>query len=122
MLRPHGYCRIDGGLEGLIEEDTIKCQHCQKIGFMQMGGRVFWPQITPPTPGATTARVPRGSTHEQYMCRQCYDPICPSCANKPCRHFEKWLEKVEAQGGMIRLNRERLQELAYKAARAIGLS
>lgn len=107
MLSPHGYFRIEGGPEGLIEEDTVKCQHCQKIGFVQRG-KVLWPQIHP-------------QPQDQFTCRQCYAPICPSCANKPCRHFEKWLEGMEAKSGLIRSNFERLQELAYKAGRALGL-
>jgi hypothetical protein len=102
MLRPHGYNRIEGGPEGLIEEDTIRCQHCQRIGFAQRRGMVLWPQLSP-TP------------QEMFTCRQCYVPICPACANKPCRHFEKWLEAVERRAGMVAINRERMEERAWRS-------
>jgi hypothetical protein len=106
MYRPHGYCRIEGGPEGLVEEDTVKCNHHQAIGFVQPGGKILWPQLSP---------VPQ----EMFTCRQCYEPICPSCANKPCRHFEKWLEAVEAKAGMVALNRERLAEEAWRAQKSL---
>jgi hypothetical protein len=102
MLRPHGYSRIEGGPEGLVEEDTIKCQHCQQIGFVQRRGMVLWPQLSP-------------APQEMFTCRQCYVPICPSCANKPCRHFEKWLEAVERRAGMVAINRERMEERAWRS-------
>jgi|HubBroStandDraft_2_1064218.scaffolds.fasta_scaffold387015_1 hypothetical protein len=108
MLRPHGYNRIEGGPEGLIEEDTVRCVHNQEIGFVQPGGLILWPQFSP---------IPQ----EQYTCRQCYSPICPGCANKPCRHFEKWLERMESKSGAIRSNLDRLAEIADKAARMLGL-
>ena len=98
MLRPHGYNRIEGGPEGLLEEDTVKCNHRQHIGFVQPGGRIFWPHITTLPQGITTGVVPRDYTFEQFTCRQCYAPICPYCANLPCMHFEKWLEEVERKG------------------------
>ncbi|HEY1410779.1 MAG TPA: hypothetical protein VGF36_01500 [Rhodopila sp.] len=102
LRKPHGYNRIQGGPEGLVEENTVRCQHCQKIGFVQPGwNTVLWPQISP---------VPL----DFYTCRQCHDAICPSCANKPCRHFEKWLEQVEAQNGLRRINLERMEERAYQ--------
>jgi hypothetical protein len=107
MLRPHGYSRIEGGPDGLIEEDTVRCQHCQRIGFVQRRGMVLWPQLSP-------------AAQEMFTCRQCYVPICPSCANKPCRHFEKWLEQVEAKAGMVALNRERLAEQAWRAEKSLG--
>jgi hypothetical protein len=100
-MRTHGYSRIEGGPEGLIGEDTIKCQHCQRIGFVQRRGMVLWPQLS-------------SVAQEQYTCRQCYVPICPSCANKPCRHFEKWLEQVEASAGASRLHLERMEERAWQ--------
>ena|SRR5215467_16000536 len=101
--RPHGYHRIEGGPEGLIQEDTVKCNHHQAIGFVQSNGLVLWPQISP---------VPQ----EQFTCRQCYEPICPRCANLPCRHFEKWLERVERTAAMRRVHLEQMEELAYRAA------
>lgn len=97
----HGYNRIDGGPEGRIEEDTVKCNHCQAIGFIQSDKSALWPQF---------AQAPQ----EQFTCRQCYEPICPRCANLPCRHFEKWLEKVESKAGLYRLILERMEERAYK--------
>lgn len=105
MLRPHGYSRIEGGPEGLVEEDTIKCLHCQRIGFVQRRGMVLWPQLHP-------------QPQEMFTCRQCYSPICSSCANLPCRHFEKWLEAVEARNGMVRLNLEKMEEMAYRVMNA----
>ena len=108
MLRPHGYNRIEGGPEGLVEEDTVKCVHCQKIGFVQSGGKVLWPQII-------------GQPQDQYTCRMCYAPICPACANRPCNHFEKWLEKMERNGGVVRSRLDRLAEMADRALRAVGL-
>lgn len=108
MLRPHGYSRLEGGPEGLVEEDTVRCVHCQKIGFVQRAGKVLWPQIHP---------LPQ----DQYTCRQCYSPICPSCANSPCRHFEKWLEAMESKSGLVRSRLDQLAELAHRAAKALGL-
>ena len=64
--------------------------------------KVLWPQIHP---------LPQ----DQYTCRQCYSPICPSCANRPCRHFEKWLEAIEGRAGLWRSTLERLAELAQMA-------
>ncbi len=96
MRNPHGYLRIDGGPEGLVEEDTAKCNHCQRIVSIHRG-------------------------RDQFTCKQCYEPICPSCANHPCRHYEKWLEKMERGAGVVRVRLEQLEELAQKAARALGL-
>lgn len=107
MRNAHGYLRIEGGPEGLVEEDTVKCNHCQKIGFVSRG-KVSWPQLSP-------------APQDQFTCRQCYEPICPSCANRSCRHFEKWLEKMERGSGVVRARLEQLEELARKAAKAIGL-
>ena len=107
MLRPHGYNRIEGGPEGLVEEDTVKCNHHQAIGFVQPGGKVLWPQISP---------VPQ----EQFTCKQCYMPICPSCANFPCRHFEKWLETVERKGEALRDRLLEMRDIADKGQRFIG--
>lgn len=87
-MRSHGYLRVEGGPEGLVEEDAVKCNHCQKIGFISRG-KVSWPQIDP-------------EPQDHYMCRQCYEPICPACANLPCRHFEKWLEMMERNAGVLR--------------------
>lgn len=107
MRNPHGYLRIEGGPEGLVEEDTVKCNHCQKIGYAVMN-MVSWPQLSP-------------VLQDHFTCRQCYSPICAGCANLPCRHFEKWLEKMERGSGIIASRLAQLEELAYKAARALGL-
>lgn len=105
--RSYGYLRIEGGPEGLVEENTIKCVHCQLIGYIQ-GRQVYWPKITE-------------KRQDFFTCRMCYSDICPTCANKPCRHFEKWLEAVEKKGSIYYSRLEKLQDLAYKAARASGL-
>lgn len=104
MIRAHGYSRIEGGPEGLLEEDTIKCLHCQMVGFVQRRGMVLWPRLHP-------------GPQEMFTCRQCYSPICPRCANLPCRHFEKWLEAVEAKNGLRRLTLEKMEEMAHRASR-----
>jgi hypothetical protein len=106
MLRPHGYVRIFSlDSDRAIEEDSVKCNHHQAIGFVQPSGLVLWPQISP-------------APQEQYTCRLCYKPICPRCANLPCRHYEKWLEKVEAGNGLRRLNLERMEERAWQLGSA----
>jgi hypothetical protein len=102
MLRAHGYVRIFSlDSDHVIEEDTVKCCHHQAVGFVQPGGLILWPQVSP---------VPQ----EQYTCRLCHQPICPRCANLPCRHYEKWLERVESNAGMIRLNLERMEERQWQ--------
>jgi hypothetical protein len=89
MRRPHGYSRIEGGAEGLVEEDTVRCQHCQKVGFVQFGSlTVLWPKISP---------VPL----DFFTCKMCYEAICPICANLPCDHFEKKLERIERNAGIV---------------------
>jgi hypothetical protein len=107
MRNAHGYLRIEGGPEGLVEEDTVKCNHCQATGFASRG-KVSWPHLSP-------------APQDHFTCKQCFEPICASCANRSCRHFEKWLEAVEKQNGMVRSRLDRMQELAHKALQAVGL-
>jgi hypothetical protein len=107
MRNPHGYLRIEGGPEGLVEEDTVKCNHCQNTGFASRG-KVSWPSLSP-------------APQDHFTCKQCYDEICPRCSNLPCRHFEKWLEKMEKNAGVITSRLTQFEELAYKAARALGV-
>jgi hypothetical protein len=105
-MKVHGYLRIEGGPEGLVEEDAVKCNHCQAIGFISRG-KVTWPNLPAP--------------QDQFTCKQCYEPICARCAKRSCRHFEKWLEQMEKGAGVITARLAQIEELAYKAARALGL-
>ncbi len=59
--------------EGRMKESsTHTCAHCQ---------RVF--EIKP------------RQVVDYDFCRSCMAPICPGCAGKPCRPFEKALERTE---------------------------
>jgi hypothetical protein len=108
MLRPHGYVRIFSlDSDRVEEEDAVKCNHHQAVGFVQPGGQILWPMLK------ETWRNGRPVPQEQYTCRLCYQPICPRCANLPCRHYEKWLEAVERRAGMVAINRERMEERAW---------
>lgn len=60
----------------IIENETFTCKHCQKVVLIphqadpsQMGG----------------------------FCYSCAALVCPACYGKPCEHFEKKLERAEAQ-------------------------
>jgi hypothetical protein len=112
LNKPHGYHRVFSlDSDRAIEEDTVKCNHHQAIGFVQPNGMILWPTLRETYGHNSGQPIPQ----EQYTCRLCYEPICPRCANLPCRHYEKWLEEVEGKAGMVALNRERLEELAYRA-------
>jgi hypothetical protein len=62
----------------VLEEDTIRCIHCQGVRFLGPGDRP-----------------------EDFWCRRCHQPLCNrAICNARCRHFELWLEAVEGKGGI----------------------
>lgn len=71
-LRPKGYSVVTDGWGVETREDTAKCNHCQKIIFI------------------STRQDPN-----EFFCRSCMQSICPQCANGPCDHFEKKLDRAE---------------------------
>lgn len=72
-LRPQGYSVVTDGWGVEQREDTARCNHCQKVMFIK----------------------PRQDPNE-FSCRSCMAPVCPDCANKPCDHWEKKLDRAEA--------------------------
>jgi hypothetical protein len=72
-LRPKGYSVVTDGWGIETREDTTKCWHCQRIMFFAAG-----------------------QDPNEFSCRSCMMPICPDCANKPCDHWEKKIERAEA--------------------------
>lgn len=124
MYRPHGYVKVFSlDSDRCEEEDTVRCNHHQAIGFVQPSGLVLWPglhetcrqikHVDSVTGAVSWRRHPM--PQEQYTCRLCYQPICPRCANLPCRHFEAWLSEVEATAGLRRLTLEQMEEQAHRA-------
>lgn len=76
MRNPHGYLTITGP-EGVVEMDTMLCNHC--------GGIV---------------KVPPGQNPSDVggICKQCMGTVCPRCyAMVGCTPFEKRIERMEAR-------------------------
>lgn len=79
MLKPQGYLTImsDGPL---VEKDTFTCKHCNTVVIVEPAPK--------PMPGG--------------RCTLCDALVCDACADKPCRPFEKWLEKMESRDRLLR--------------------
>lgn len=75
MQKPGGLAFSYDQSGRVIEHQTFTCKHCQKI--------VIIPHKAPPS-------------ELGGFCYSCDALICPECQNKPCDHFEKKLESIEA--------------------------
>lgn len=71
-LRPKGYSVVTDGWGIETREDCSKCGHCQRVLFF----------------GA-------GSDPQEHVCRTCMQQVCAICANGPCDHWEKKLDRAE---------------------------
>jgi hypothetical protein len=89
---PKGFSLVTDGWGVETKEDTFACRHCQRIVFVR----------------------PRQDPNE-FFCRGCMAPICPACANAPCEHFERKLERSEATDAWLR---ERFAEKLERASEA----
>lgn len=95
MFRAGGHITIVGP-DGLVERDTIKCAHCQRIVEVKPGswGQVY---LLPDPQSPTGYREESGA-----FCRNCMGPLCLPCDDTGgCEHWEKRLDRVErlARGG-----------------------
>lgn len=74
MNKARGYALFD--INGrIVEAETFTCRHCQAL--------VVIPPKSPPQ-------------NMGGYCYSCDALTCQPCAEKPCEHFEKKLERVEA--------------------------
>lgn len=81
MNRALGYATFLDRNGRVVENETFTCRHCQRIVVIphkadpsQMGGH----------------------------CSCCDALTCPDCAQKPCDHFEKKIERHEASYHALR--------------------
>lgn len=76
----------------IIERDTLKCTHCQRIVEVKPGS---WGQVYL----VPDDRQPSGYREEAgAYCRNCMGPLCLPCDDAGgCEHWEKRLEREEAQ-------------------------
>lgn len=79
-IKPGSFVESTGPY-GTVEEHASTCAHCQRI---------------------TT--FPNLKVMHQYIevCRSCMRMICLECAGKPCRPWEKEMERQEARGRFLR--------------------
>lgn len=68
----------DPALSKPDESDTFTCCHCQ------------WVQRKPPFMGPTNEAI-------GAWCTMCDAPMCKGCIGKPCRPYEKQLERMESR-------------------------
>jgi hypothetical protein len=78
--KPGGLIEITGPY-GVETQHASTCAHCQKV--------------------STFASL--RAMHEHVdVCRSCMKLICSDCAGKPCRPWEKEMERQEARGRFLR--------------------
>lgn len=78
------------GPDWVVERDTLKCTHCQRIIEVKPGsmGQVY---LIPDLRSPTGFREEAGA-----FCGKCYAPICLPCDDAgTCEHWEKGLERYE---------------------------
>lgn len=79
--RPGSVVEVRDAEGNLTEFEASTCAHCQKVTFIESR---------------------RKMTDVVDYCRACDRLICAGCAGKPCRPWEKEMERQEARAILFR--------------------